>query len=175
MFKLSTLLSLSAALAMTRTSIAQDDMPDVEGLLKIVECLSTDGTSLLTDDCTCNDLKGLADMDSGEIGSQFEDSGLVLQSFNDCCEDGTTNDEYTQCIYNPDLGVSDEGDGSSEDGVDVDLPDETVEVEEPEEEEPEEEEEAPPQAATENSSGMSINFGSSVVLLGVGSALASLF
>ena len=111
-------------------------------------------------------------MDS-DIGSQFEDSGLVLQSFKDCCEDGTTNEEYTQCIYNPDLGVSDEGDGSSEDGVDADLPDETVEVEEPVDEEPDDEEEALP--ATESSSGMIVNFGSSLVLLGVGSALASLF
>jgi len=175
MFKLSTLLSLSAALAMTRTSIAQDAMPDVEGLLKIVECLSTDGESLLTDDCTCNDLKGLADMESGEIGSQFEDSGLALQSFKDCCEDGTTNEEYTQCIYNPDLGVGDEGDGSSEDGVDVDLPDETDEVEEPVDEEPDDEEEAPPPAATETSSGMIVSFGSSLVMLGVGTALTSLF
>ena len=174
MFKLSTLLSLSAALAMTRTSIAQDDMPDVEGLLKVVECLSTDGESLLSDDCTCNDLKGLADMNS-DIGSQLEDSGLDLQSFKDCCEDGTTNEEYTQCIYNPDLGVSDEGDGSSEDGVDADLPDETIEVEEPVDEEPDDEEEAPPPAATENSSGMNVNFGSSLVLLGVGTALTSLF
>merc|ERR1712007_280893 len=100
----------------------------------------------------------------------FEDSGLVLQSFNDCCEDGTTNEEYTQCIYNPDLGVSDEGDGSSEDGVDADLPDETVEVEEPVDEEPDDEEEAPPPAATENSSGMIVSFGSSLVTLGVGTA-----
>ena len=119
MFKLSTLLSLSTALTMTRTSIAQDDMAAMEELLKVVECLSTDGESLLTDDCTCNDLKGLADMES-EIGSQFEDSGLVLQSFKDCCEDGTTNEEYTQCIYNPDLGGDDEGVGSSEDGVGAD-------------------------------------------------------
>ena len=171
MFKLSTLLSLSTALTMTRTSIAQDDMAAMEELLKVVECLSTDGESLLTDDCTCNDLKGLADMES-EIGSQFEDSGLVLQSFKDCCEDGTTNEEYTQCIYNPDLGGDDEGDGSSEDGVDADLPDETVEVEEPIDEE-----ESPPQAAVENdnSGGMGVNFGSSLVLLGVGTALASLF
>ena len=124
MFKLIKLLSLSTALSILQVS-AQNDMEDsmtndMASLGKIIECIDMEGSSIVKDDCTCNDIKGIVDMPIGKIyvciylmyllyyaylmyklsvaAAPFEEAGLPLDLFTKCCpSEDTTNEEFTEC------------------------------------------------------------------------------
>ena len=110
MFKLIKLLSLSTALSILQVS-AQNDMEDsmandMANLGKIIECIDLEGSSIVKDECTCNDIKGIVDMPVA--AAPFEEAGLPLDLFTTCCtSEETTNEEFTECTAKEvsDLGV----------------------------------------------------------------------
>jgi len=72
---------------------------DMANLGKIIECIDLEGSSIIKDDCTCNDIKGIVDMPVA--AAPFEEAGLPLGLFTTCCtSEETTNEEFTECTAN---------------------------------------------------------------------------
>ena len=203
MLKLIKLLSLSTALSIVRVS-GQNDMEDsmandMASLSKIIECIDLEGSSIIKDDCTCNDIKGIVDMPVA--AAPFEEAGLPLDLFTTCCtSEETTNEEFTECTANkvsdldidsltdqiPDSdSLSEAATGSEDAGEGAPSDTDTTNTDEDNDEEPIDEttetdtdeliEEEDEFYGEEENSGVSLYFGSSpLVVLGVG-ILASLF
>ena len=204
MLKLIKLLSLSTALSIVRVS-GQNDMEDsmandMASLSKIIECIDLEGSSIIKDDCTCNDIKGIVDMPVA--AAPFEEAGLPLDLFTTCCtSEETTNEEFTECTANevndldidsltdqiPDSDSLSEAVTGSEDAgeeapIDTDTTDSDTDTnKEPIDETTETDtdeliEEEDEFYGEEGNSGMSLYFGSSsLVVLGMGTILVSLF
>ena len=202
MFKLLKLLSLSTALSILQVS-AQNDMEDImandmANLSKIIECIDLEGSSIIKDDCTCNDIKGIVDMPVA--AAPFEEAGLPLDLFTKCClSEETTNEEFTECTANevndldidsltdqiPDSdSLSEDAAGSEDAGeeapsdtdatnTDNDTDGELDETTETNTDALIEEEEV--FYGEEENSGMNYFGSSSLVVLGMGTILASLF
>jgi len=203
MFKLIKFLSLSTALSILQIS-AQNDMEDsmandMANLGKIIECIDLEGSSIIKDDCTCNDIKGIVDMPVA--AAPFEEAGLPLDLFTTCClSDETTNEEFTECTANevndldidsltdqiPDSdSLSEAAAGSEDAGEEAPSDTDTTNTDEDNDEEPIDEttetdtdeliEEEDAFYGEEENSGMNYFGSSSLVVLVVGAILASLF
>lgn len=204
MFKLIKLLSLSTALSILQVVSAQNDMEDsmandMANLGKIIECIDLEGSSIIKDECTCNDIKGIVDMPVA--AAPFEEAGLPLDLFTKCClSEETTNEEFTECTANevndldfdsladqiPDAdSLSEDAAGSEDAGEEAPSDTDTTNTDNDTDGEPIDEttetdtdaliEEENEFYGEEENSGMNYFGSSSLVVLGMGTIIASLF